>query len=44
MNRHKNMGKILGQAMEDLENEGYYDEEGDEWEAWEGMDEETIGN
>lgn len=37
------MGKIVGEAMEDMENEAYYEEEADEWAAWEGMDDETIG-
>lgn len=41
-NRHKNMGKLLSDAFDDMEQEEYY-EEVDEWAAWSGMDEELIG-
>lgn len=36
------MGKLLSDAMDDMEEEDYYEEK-DEWAAWNGMDEEVIG-
>lgn len=42
-NRHKNMGKLVDDAMADLYDEPYYGDEDDEWAAWEGMDDEVIG-
>lgn len=42
-NRHKNMGRLVEDAMTDLYDEPYYEEEVDEWAAWEGMDEALIG-
>jgi hypothetical protein len=41
-NRHKNMGKLISDAFDDLDQEDYY-EETDPWAAWEGMEEDIIG-
>lgn len=42
-NRHKNMGKLINDAFDDMDQEDHYQED-DEWAAWEGMDEELIGS